>query len=335
MATNVLVSLADKNYVDPVKQLFSSVYHSAGWQGDYLLLCHELEDRDIQWFDDKGIITKVVEPVYDKDLEHFPSTILSKLYLFGTDFKRWERVTFLDGDITVKACIDRLMEPRGFCAVEDVHAIPLRKQFHRPGHFSDRDPREKLDGLKKKYDMERIAFNVGVFSFDTDIIGTGTFRKLLDLFEGYGLLSPYNEQAVMNLFFYDRWTPMPLVYNNYYLHVRPYWKLKPKTVEGICNHFIFQKPWKVKQGRYYTDWLEYLRMAEAIDLDERPPPVKIWTEKEITEWTDHMRRMMVHQRRSLLLNNRVMELMEKGIGMGGKMLRSISPSLYRRVRGGR
>ncbi|MBN1389801.1 MAG: hypothetical protein JXA22_04060 [Candidatus Thermoplasmatota archaeon] len=332
MKGNVLVSLTDKNYIDPVKQLFSSVYYNSGWQGDYLLLCHDIDDKDIQWFKDKGIITKNVEPLYDKDFEHFPPTILSKLYLFGIDFKRWKRVLFLDGDITVRACLDGMLVGPGLRAVEDVHSIPLKKQFYDDRHLPDNGSRIKMDRLRSMYDMKRTAFNVGVLSFDTEMIEVDTFKKICDLFHEYGLLSPYNEQAILNLHFIDRWNPMPLIYNNYYLYVRPYWTLEPKRFEGICDHFIFQKPWKVRQGPYFADWLHYLDLAKDMDLDDRPPSARKWTESEIMEWTSYMKDMMVHRSRPLILNNKIMETLESGLGISGKMLRTVSPSMYNRIR---
>ena len=54
----VLVTLADKNYIDQAKQLFSSVYWNAGWKGDYMLLAHEVPEKDLNWFREKGILVK-------------------------------------------------------------------------------------------------------------------------------------------------------------------------------------------------------------------------------------------------------------------------------------
>jgi len=334
MKDNVLVSLTDRNYIDPVKQLFSSVYHNAGWEGDYLLLCHDVDDKDMQWFADRGIITRSVAPLYDRDFEHFPPTILSKLYLFGNYFKRWKRVLFLDGDITVKASLEGMLDLPGFSAVEDVHSIPLKKQFYSKRHLTDNGSRSRLARLRSTYDMSRTAFNVGVMSLDTEVIRDNTFGEMVDLFNEYGLLSPYNEQAILNLYFVDHWSPMPLVYNNYYLYYRPYWTLKPRMSEGICDHFIFQKPWKVRQGHYFTQWSRYLHSADEIDLDLRPPPARVWTDKEIDDWTRYMRDMMVRRNIPLLVNNRIMETLERVLGMSGRMLHTVSPPLYDRIRGG-
>lgn len=45
MKWTLLVTLADSSYLDQATQLFSSVYHNAGWRGDYMLLAHEIPER--------------------------------------------------------------------------------------------------------------------------------------------------------------------------------------------------------------------------------------------------------------------------------------------------
>ena len=58
MTKNLFVTLADKNYLDQIKQLFSSIYFNAGWNGDCMLLSHEIADSDLEWFQSRGILVK-------------------------------------------------------------------------------------------------------------------------------------------------------------------------------------------------------------------------------------------------------------------------------------
>jgi hypothetical protein len=60
---SVIVTLADKNYVDQAKQLFSSVYWNAGWKGDYLLLSSGIPEEELKWFRNKGIIVYECKPL--------------------------------------------------------------------------------------------------------------------------------------------------------------------------------------------------------------------------------------------------------------------------------
>ena len=82
---NLLVTLADKNYITQAKQLFSSVYWNAGWNGDYMLLTgKETPENKLKWFRKKGILIKKCKLLEKKNvgLQNHPPIVLSKFYLF-------------------------------------------------------------------------------------------------------------------------------------------------------------------------------------------------------------------------------------------------------------
>ena len=104
MKKDLLITLADENYIDQAKQLFSSVYWNAGWKGDYMLLAYNIPETDLKWFRNKGILVKECEAILTKSescIGHAPFTTLSKFYLFTPEFKKWKNIIFLDGDIIV------------------------------------------------------------------------------------------------------------------------------------------------------------------------------------------------------------------------------------------
>ena len=101
---NLLVTLADRNYVEQARQLFSSVYWNAGWKGDYMLLAHEIPEEQLKWFREKGILIKKCKPFYDK--KGRPKTVLSKFYLFTPYFKKWRNIIYLDADVIVRASLE-------------------------------------------------------------------------------------------------------------------------------------------------------------------------------------------------------------------------------------
>ena len=101
---NLLVTLADKNYILQAKQLFSSVYHNAGWKGDYMLLACEIPEDELTWFKEKGILIKYCKPLLD-DTRSIGS---AKFYLFTKEFKEWDKIIYLDSDIIVRASLDEL-----------------------------------------------------------------------------------------------------------------------------------------------------------------------------------------------------------------------------------
>ena len=134
MVNNLLATLADKNYIDQAKQLFSSVYFNAGWKGDYMLLSYEIPEEDLQWFRDKGILIKRCEPIYNQNIAHLPPVVEGKFYLFSHELKKWQNIIFLDADIIVRASLDDLTRIKGFAAVQSLynpklyqHFIPSRK----------------------------------------------------------------------------------------------------------------------------------------------------------------------------------------------------------------
>jgi len=48
MKKHLLVTLANENYINQAKQLFSSAYFNGGWDGDYLLLAHEIPENKLK-----------------------------------------------------------------------------------------------------------------------------------------------------------------------------------------------------------------------------------------------------------------------------------------------
>ena len=189
----VLVTLADENYVEQAKQLFSSVYWNSGWKGDYLLLSCDIPERELGWFRDRGIIVKKCDPIVGEVnwINRFPRSVLAKFYLFTPEFRKWDRVIFLDGDIIVRSSLDKLLNLDGFWGGDNT-TIPLNKEFklYTPKR------------LLKDYNLNSIGFCSGVMSFTTNIIKDDDFDKLVRLTDDYGEYCVWGEQGILNLFFY-------------------------------------------------------------------------------------------------------------------------------------
>jgi lipopolysaccharide biosynthesis glycosyltransferase len=282
-ASEVLVTLSDNNYVDQAKQLFVSARRDAGWEGDLLLVAQGVADDDRRWFEDRGIIFYEARPLADRLESWFPTTILSKLYLFTPEFKAWDQVVYLDGDIILEGSLDPLVGRQGFCAVADVGRRTLEGQLHSRGYLK-RNASELIpsrESLLQKYDGGAVAFNVGMMSFTTDAIDEEFFDELLDLFRRYGGVSPFVEQLILNLAFYEKWNELPVVFNNFHCFQFPLFRFRPRPAPGLVNHFIFGKPWAAKLPYWSERWRENLAAADTA-FDEPPPaPRSRWTEEEI------------------------------------------------------
>jgi lipopolysaccharide biosynthesis glycosyltransferase len=270
---NLLVTLADKNFIQQAKQLFSSVYWNAGWDGDYMLLAHDVPEEGLEWFRSKGIYIKKCTPLHDNNIginQHHP-IVLDKFYLFSPEFKKWNNIVFLDADIIVKGSLKRLTNINGFGAVSG--AIHLEK------HFFIEAPLFKE--IESKYSNKANAFCSGVLVFSTNIIQNDTLTILMGLYERYKSILHFNEEGILNLFFYKKWINLPVVFG---LNVTGYTNGKinynKKAVRGIVLHFIAKnnkepyKPWN-PVNPFYSEWISNCKRAELINVTQIQK-VKSW-----------------------------------------------------------
>ena len=223
MKKNVLVTLADDNYIDQAKQLFSSVYFKAGWKGDYMLLAYGIPEEKLQWFKEKGIIVKRCPAIsFEKvgGFEH-PPAVLCKFYLFSEEFKKWEKVVYLDADIIVRASLDDLLEIEGFGAYSATRGLFSNRKLI--DQFSGKSDAETWNILLKEYGSGEYSFNTGVMVLSTDIIRKDSLAGLKKLLDTFGKISTYGEEGIINLFMFRRWKKIPQIFNNYTMLYRS-WK---------------------------------------------------------------------------------------------------------------
>ncbi len=290
MKKNLLVTLANRNYIDQAKQLFSSVYFNAGWNGDYMLLAHKIPEKELKWFKSKGILIKQCNDICNESNWYsplfkrvLPPIVLLKFYLFTPEFRKWKNIIYLDSDIIVKASLDELINIKGFAAVKDFPSR-LRHQF-----INLKKNKHLFAKLKKYFNLKTPLFNAGVMAFNTDVIEEDTFSKLKQLLDMYKPVARFGEQGILNLLFYKKWIELPLVYNvSPYLITHPILFTNTK-IKGIILHFIGQrKPWNPKDP-FYKEWKHNLERAELIDINKPAVPAKKWVEEEIKRHSQHLR----------------------------------------------
>ena len=256
---DLIVTLADANFIDQAKQLFSSVYFKAGWQGDYLLITHNLSSQDKAWFESRGII------VYDPPLlsdesfseKSYPPVLFSKFYLFTSYFKKWRKIVFLDADIIVQSSLDYLLQ---FDKISATKAITLRLK----DEFSKQ---KKLShDFKRTYNLKSTAFGTGVFVLDTDLIKEDTFTSIMTLHNQFKDICQYGEESILNLYFYKKWHKLPIIFNAAPWYLEKFYGLKTNKFTAVIIHFncYLIKPWN-KESSYYKEWLDNLLLADKID----------------------------------------------------------------------
>lgn len=278
---NLLVTLADENYVEQAKQLFSSVYWNAGWKGDYMLLAHEIPGKKLKWFKDKGILVKKC-----KSLGNFyHSAKLSKFYLFTPGFKRWKNIVYLDADMIVGASLDELTKVGGFAAVlDDLIVNKLIDQFVVPSQMG----KKSFNKLKKSFNIKTRAFKSGVMAFNTNIIKKEMFSELIKLFKQHiKLTKPGNlDQPSFNLLFYKQWKELPIVYN---LDVRDFKFINSRKMRTIVLHLDRGDiPW-LSGSRFHKEWKFNLERADKIDLSKIPEPIRKYKQSEVKNYSRYLK----------------------------------------------
>jgi len=331
---NLLVTLADKKFIKQAKQLFSSVYWNAGWEGDYMLLAHEIPEEELKWFRDKGILIKECTPLYNQDLsKSFSSVVLDKFYLFTEEFKKWNNVIFLDSDIVVKAPLEKLTRIKSLAAARDICFNNLYTQFSNP----------QTDKDEYLYDLSVPAFNSGVMSFNTDIIGPGTFGELNDLFKKYISESKFGEQLVLNLYFYKKWKKLPAVYNFF---INYYGNKTQKKAHSIIIHFARHNDIPLlgdADNSYYQEWKTNLERAEFIDLN-KIQKAKKWKNFKIKYYSFILKvDFFVHIKRNKLNDFYISRIKPfyyyiknspgRIIGNMGAIIKKYNPDLYYKLKG--
>jgi len=344
MKKNLLVTLADKNYIEQAKQLFSSVYWNAGWKGDYMLLAHNVPENKLKWFGDKGILIKKCKPVFrGKRLGCWPITVSSKFYLFTQEFKKWKNIIYLDGDIIVRGSLDNLTKIKGL-AVRNCDIFG--KYFKKPESImldsrSARKNMELFNELKKNYDFEWRGFSSGVMAFSTDIIKRDTFSKLRKSLKLYNKVNIYGEQTIFNLFFYKKRELLPLgfVYNywdiNYFMYSC---NIKPEKIKGTILHFnSIGRPW-LPQSPFYNEWKTNLNKAGLINLKNIPPARENLTEEDIAKYFLGLKKAPIAGffkkivwKTSFFIRE-ILKFIDKNIGLIGIFLKKHHPRLYFRLK---
>ena len=322
----VLVTLADKNYIDQAKQLFSSVYWNAGWKGDYMLLAHEIPEKDLKWFRKKGIFVKKCKPLYPRNLPSGdPPTVLDKFYLFTPEFKKWKNVVYLDADIIVRASLDRLAKVKGFWAVAEGEKRKSGKSVMQIINWIILD---KNVG----FNLEEIPFGTEVFAFSTDLIDSNVFPRMEYLFCNYKEAPEFGDQLVFNLVFYGRWENPGFGYSLNVPSLMDHFHIKPDKIKGAILHFHNHKflPWS-KDNSFYPEWKNNLEKSELTDFGNVLKGKKWGKANSFRCYFSFSIYPRLRQRASRIAE-RISGFMLRFIGLAGRLIKKISPSLYHKLK---
>lgn len=223
----VLITLADQEFLNAARQLFVSAHVAGGWRGDYVLLAHEVPEQLTRDFVERGIRVVAAPIPKSADISRRVAAHAAKFQLFDPFVKEWDRVLYLDADIIVRGRLDGPLLDARFGAVRDL--LNLRAQF--------------LPGVGPGSLPDKMAFNSGVLSFDTTLIGDHTRKELLTLWNQYRSTTRFVDQPTLNLYFEDIWEQLPGDYN-VFANLRVLGKPWAECKCGTIIHFTTApKPW--------------------------------------------------------------------------------------------
>jgi len=281
---DLLVTSSDGNYLEQARQLFSSAYHNGGWQGDYMLLAHEVPEVDVAWFRERGILVKHCETLLEKTIGGRPPVLADRIHLFSDEFRQWRSVLFTDADVIIRGSLESLKDRSGFYSVRDwnpyLRLQVLPEQEIAPRRLSSEHYRVLCSELSLSYNLRAPAFCAGFFFFTTDLIEEKSFERLKNLLDRYESISRFGEQLIMNLAFHGVWRQLPDAYNMMLYKSKPQWPLSARHVDALMLHFVGpEKPWD-STGPFREEWDAMLQRADEFEL-ENIPAGNVWSAEKI------------------------------------------------------
>jgi lipopolysaccharide biosynthesis glycosyltransferase len=318
MKKNLLVTLADEKYVEQAKQLFSSAHNNGGWDGDYMLLAYKIPEKKLKDFRDKGILIKKCRPLIEISRDKRDLVMMMKYYIFTYCFKKWKKIVFMDSDIIIVSSIKNLKEVKIISAAFDF-SHKIKNQFKKTRNH------EIIEGLKNKYDFNSPAFNAGLFAFDSVIIEKDTFKKLKELSKKYISHSIMREQAILNLYFYNKWASLNRVYNFNPIEIMTPFKKQSINI-GIIWHFMgVKKPWNMdKNNFFYINWKKNFDKFEKTTFKIPASRVKQLSLIEIKTQSQIIEKEYEHFAPHRFI--------DRNIGRIGFILKKISPKTYNKIK---
>lgn len=265
MKNDVLVALADRNFLDQAKQLFATAYWNSGWSGDYLLLAHDIPEPSLSWFREKGIHVLHCAPLDCGSSKKGDIITASKCYLFSEFLKQWQSVVYLDVDIVTRGSLNGLAGSPGFAACSSLG------QTVRENLIAEHEiPATLRHELSHRFDLDRQAFNSGVMAFPSSIIHGTMLEDLLAVFVKFGSCARFGgDQLPLNLYFYDKWRQLPGAYNQ--IISVDYRSYDPAKLSGLVIHCVSfgNGPW-TEGSIFFGEWQANFKRADAIDLRNIP-----------------------------------------------------------------
>jgi lipopolysaccharide biosynthesis glycosyltransferase len=149
---------------------------------------------------------------------------------------------------------------------------------------------------------------------------------MLSWYHSFQNIVLYNEESVLNLYFYGRWNLLPIVYNSVPWHLKGLYKLKEENFLAFIIHFICcLKPWDEKSS-FYLEWHHNLLKAEEIDLNNKLEVLPPFSDDELNRYLRYLKK-----RDFIFLILKPWLFINHQIGQLGKIIEKKNHKLYKLI----
>ena len=217
----VLVTLANKDYINHAKSIFVNVREEGEWNGDLVLMVpeddKEFVDVDLFNYNDVQVLflPNLEKGKYPLDLNttldvKFHSINCYKIHLFGNDyFKQWDWIFYTDLDVWYfnKIDFDLDNKRKDFLYANTCKGSSLQYQFVWREEMIEQlnvSDKKKLEELKDYPGWNEPAIMGCFLLLNKQFIRNDIFKKYKEVHDKYYKLAVWS-QGLWSLLFYGKW----------------------------------------------------------------------------------------------------------------------------------
>lgn len=318
MKKSILLTVANENYLEYAKQLYSGAYFKGKWRGKVGLITDSNNKKKLEWFLKRGIKIfnhKLHKDLKKKDSIYSNTTLFLKFEIFNPKYKIYDQIIFIDCDVIIKKDITGLLhlsEPIHAC--EDYFMCKHRGSKPRLRYQFNDENESLIKELKKEHNLKRTSINTGVLVINPKKINL-SYDKIISAAIKYKEIAHYRDQSILNLFI-KKWTHLSIPYN----FVTDVFPDKFEKKESIIIHTIVINPWEEK-SRYYKNWITSYRKADQIDFNTN-------TNKKPGTYLKSSFSLTLYLELHKFENHLRYEIFHKFLGKIGPKIKELSPRAY-------
>ena len=250
-----IVTVSNDAFLKGTLVLASSIYEQNEWfDGDFLVIDAGLSDSSIKTLDVFQYI-KLIKPTTNIKLRvkelvrHIPSYVKSQARFFSLEtfnLKEYDKILFLDSDMMCLGNLEDLFQlDNAFSACAD-------PRFYL-GYSRDQKtflPISRKEGLSKGNSEVFKSFNTGLMLVKPNALDPSIYTQLCSYINPShyrDIKSGHTDSVILNQFFFEQVTWLPLIYNFFTLlwNELPHLQSSSFKKEIRMLHFLGRsKPWE-------------------------------------------------------------------------------------------